>query len=126
MQRKRPLLPFLLSCCLVLAAPLNLLAQFGAPPPPSPPPINQADDPLLKRFIFRGIGPASMGGRIDDFAVVESHPSTYYVAFATGGLWKTINNGTTFEPIFDTYSTHSIGDVAVSQTDPNIIWVGTG
>ncbi|HEX4948725.1 MAG TPA: hypothetical protein VFZ34_18760 [Blastocatellia bacterium] len=81
---------------------------------------------MLKRFVFRGIGPASMMGRIDDFAVVESNPSTYYVAFATGGLWKTINNGTTFEPIFDTYSTHSIGDVAVCQSDPNIVWVGTG
>ena len=126
MQRKRHPLLFLLSYCLVLSAPLSLAAQFGAPPPPSSPPINQSNDPLLKRFVFRGIGPASMGGRIDDFAVVESNPSTYYVAFATGGLWKTINNGTTFEPIFDSYSTHSIGDVAVSQTDPNIIWVGTG
>ena len=81
---------------------------------------------MLKRFVFRGIGPASMMGRIDDFAVVESNPSTYFVAFATGGLWKTINNGTTFEPVFDTYSTHSVGDVAVCQTDPNIVWVGTG
>ncbi|MBS1808271.1 MAG: hypothetical protein JST84_08780 [Acidobacteria bacterium] len=81
---------------------------------------------MLKRFVFRGIGPASMGGRIDDFAVVESTPSTYYVAFATGGLWKTINNGTTFDPVFDSYSTHSIGDVAVCQSDLNIVWVGTG
>lgn len=121
MQRKRQPLLFLLSFCLVLSSPLSLLAQFGAPPP-----VNQSDDPMLKRFVFRGIGPASMGGRIDDLAVVESNPSTYYVAFATGGLWKTINNGTTFEPIFDTYSTHSIGDVAVCQTDPNIVWVGTG
>jgi photosystem II stability/assembly factor-like uncharacterized protein len=127
MQRKWQSLRLLLAFCLAVSAPLNLLAQVpGAPQTPPPPPINQSDDPLLKKFVFRGIGPASMGGRIDDFAVVESNPSTYYVAFATGGLWKTVNNGTTFEPIFDTYSTCSIGDVAVCQSDPNIVWVGTG
>jgi len=47
------------------------------PPPPPPPPINQSSDPLLKSFKWRSIGPASMGGRIDDIAVVESNPSTY-------------------------------------------------
>jgi len=127
MQRIWRPLQFWLAFCLAVSVPLNLLAQFpGAPQTPPPPPINQSDDPLLKKFVFRGIGPASMGGRIDDFAVVESNPSTYYIAFATGGLWKTINNGTTYEPIFDTYSTSSIGDVAVCQSDPNIVWAGTG
>ena len=52
-----------------------------------------------------------MGGRIDDIEAVESNPFVYYVAYATAGLWKTVNNGTTFEPIFDTYSTASVGDV---------------
>ena len=127
MQRKWQPLRFLLTFCLVVSAPLNLLAQVpGAPQTPPPPPINQSDDPMLKQFVFRSIGPASMGGRIDDLAVVESNPSTYYIAFATSGLWKTVNNGTTFEPVFDTYSTSSIGDVAVCQSDPNIVWVGTG
>ncbi len=128
MPRKRPVLHLLLGCCLALSLPFSLYAQFpGAPQtPPPPPPINPSDDPLLRKFVFRGLGPASMGGRIDDFAVVESNPSTYYVAFATGGLWKTSNNGTTFDPVFDTYTTSSIGDVAVCQSDPNIVWVGTG
>jgi photosystem II stability/assembly factor-like uncharacterized protein len=67
-----------------------------------------------------------MGGRIDDIAVVESNPSIFYVGFATNGLWKTTNNGTTFQPIFDTYSSASIGDIAVSQSNPDIVWVGTG
>ncbi len=67
-----------------------------------------------------------MGGRIDDIDAVESNPFIYYVGFATGGLWKTVNNGTTFEPIFDTYPTASIGDLAICQSNPNIIWVGTG
>ncbi len=96
-------------------------------PPPSPlPPVNQSDDPLLRTFRWRNIGPASIGGRIDDFAVVESNPSVYYVGFATGGVFKTVNNGTTFTPIFDTYPTSSIGDIAVAPSDPNIVYVGTG
>src|SRR5260370_17279437 len=80
---------------------------------------------MLKRFVWRGIGPASMGGRIDDIAVVESNAYIYYVGFATGGVWKTTNNGTTFQPIFDTYSTASIGDIAIAPSNPEIICVGT-
>ena len=81
---------------------------------------------MLKRFVLRSIGPASMGGRIDDIAVAEQNPYIIYVAFATNGVWKSTNNGTTFQPIFDTYGTHSIGDIAVAPSDPNIVWVGTG
>ena len=95
-------------------------------PSPTPTPINWSSDPMLKRFVFRSIGPASMGGRIDDIAAVEQNPYTIYVAFATNGVWKSTNNGTTFEPIFDTYGTGSIGDVAIAPSDPNIVWVGTG
>jgi photosystem II stability/assembly factor-like uncharacterized protein len=118
---------FLLVLCLIASNVLTFAQNpFQTQAPPAAPPVNQSDDPLLKKFVFRAIGPASMGGRIDDVAVVESNPFTMYVALATSGLWKTINNGTTWEPIFDTYSTVSIGDVAVCQSDPNIIWVGTG
>jgi hypothetical protein len=95
-------------------------------PSPTPTPINWSTDPMLKRFVFRSIGPASMGGRIDDITAVEQNPYIIYVAFATNGVWKSTNNGTTFQPIFDTYGTHSIGDVAVAPSDPNIVWVGTG
>ncbi len=104
-------------------------AQAAAPAQAAPaarPVINQSDDPLLKAFRFRSIGPASMGGRIDDFAVVESDPSTIYIGFATGGVWKTTNNGTTWTPIFDTYPVCSIGALAVDQRNPDILWVGTG
>src|SRR5438552_2073933 len=93
---------------------------------PTPTPINWSSDPMLKRFVFRGIGPASMGGRIDDIAGVDSNPYIYYVGFATGGVWKTTNNGTTFQPIFDTYSRGSIGDIAIAPSNPDIVWVGTG
>jgi photosystem II stability/assembly factor-like uncharacterized protein len=67
-----------------------------------------------------------MGGRITAVAVVESDPSTWYVATASGGLIKTVNNGTTFEHLFDREATVSIGDVAVAPSDPKTVWVGTG
>ena len=95
-------------------------------PSPTPTPINWSSDPMLKNFVFRGIGPASMGGRLDDIACVESNSYICYVGFATGGVWKTSNNGTTFTPIFDTYSTASIGDIAIAPSNPDIVWVGTG
>jgi photosystem II stability/assembly factor-like uncharacterized protein len=75
---------------------------------------------------FREIGPATPGGRIDDFAVLESNPAVFYVATATGGLLKTVNNGTTFESVFDNEATSSIGDVAIAPNDANLVWVGTG
>src|SRR5213593_2646690 len=78
------------------------------------------------RLRFREIGPATPSGRIDDFAVLESNPAVFYVATATGGLWKTVNNGTTFESVFDDQPTSSIGDVAIAAHDANLVWVGTG
>src|ERR1044071_1153481 len=93
---------------------------------PTPTPVNWSSDPMLKRFVFRSIGPASMGGRIDDIACVESNSYICYIGFATGGVWKTTNNGTTFQPIFESYSTASIGDIAIAPSNPDIVWVGTG
>jgi photosystem II stability/assembly factor-like uncharacterized protein len=101
-------------------------ASATATPSPTPTPINWSADPMLKRFVFRGIGPASMGGRIDDIACVENNSYICYIGFATGGVWKTANNGTTFTPVFDTYSTASIGDIAIAPSNPDIVWVGTG
>jgi photosystem II stability/assembly factor-like uncharacterized protein len=107
----------------------GLFAQGQAAPqpaPPVPPPINATTDPLLKPFIWRSIGPANMGGRIDDIAVVEGNPSIIYLGYATGGIWKTTNNGTTWTPIFDTYPVSSIGDIAIAPSNPDVIYVGTG
>jgi photosystem II stability/assembly factor-like uncharacterized protein len=100
--------------------------QTPVPPLPPPPPVNMSDDPLLRRFVWRSIGPAVMGGRVDTIAVDESNPSTFYVGYATGGIWKTTNNGTTWTPIFDEYPVSSIGDIALAPTNPQIIYVGTG
>jgi len=99
-------------------------AQEAQSPPPRP--VNESDDPLLKRFVWRSIGPAVMGGRVDDIAVDESNPSVIYVGYATGGIWKTSNNGTTWSPIFDEYPVSSIGDIDLAPSNPNIIYVGTG
>src|SRR5438270_9342969 len=88
--------------------------------------INAPQDPLLSTFRFRSIGPASMGGRIDDIAVSETDPNIIYVGYAVGGVFKSENNGTTFEPVFETYGTSSIGDIAIHPTNPNIVYVGTG
>ena len=67
-----------------------------------------------------------MGGRIDDIAVADSDPNIIYLGYAIGGVFKSENNGTTFEPVFDTYTTASIGDIAIHPTNPNIVYVGTG
>ena len=87
---------------------------------------NNFDDILSKKLPWRSIGPAIMGGRIDDFAVVENNPSTIYVGAATGGVWKTTNNGITWSPIFDDQGTGSIGDITIAPSNPNIVWVGSG
>ena len=80
----------------------------------------------VKALSWRCIGPASMGGRIVAIAVYEADPSMWWIATASGGLLKTINNGNTFEHQFDREATVSIGDVAVAQSDSKIVWVGTG
>lgn len=81
---------------------------------------------ILDGLEWRNIGPANMGGRIDDFAVVENNPDIIYVGTASGGVWKTINNGVTWEPIFDEQATSTIGDVTVAPSNPDVVWVGTG
>ena len=103
-----------------------LAEQPQAQEAPAPRPVNESDDPVLKRFVWRSIGPAVMGGRVDDIAVDESNPSTFYVGYATGGIWKTVNNGTTWTPIFDDLPVSSIGDIELAPSNPNIIYVGTG
>ena len=84
----------------------------------------QASD--LAGLRLRGIGPATMSGRFVDMDVVESNPYTMYVASSTGGMYRTTDNGITWAPVFEREAVHSIGDVAIYQPDPNIIWVGTG
>ncbi|MGD9344341.1 MAG: hypothetical protein PVH84_00655 [Candidatus Aminicenantes bacterium] len=81
---------------------------------------------LLDGLEWRCIGPANMGGRIDDFAVLERSPHIMYVGTASGGVWKTTNNGITWKPVFDDQATSTIGDVTVAPSQPDTVWVGTG
>ncbi|HVT58794.1 MAG TPA: glycosyl hydrolase [Thermoanaerobaculia bacterium] len=80
----------------------------------------------FKGLKLRGIGPATISGRIADLAVDPRHWATYYLAVASGGVWKTVNDGTTFEPIFDGEGSYSIGSVAVDPNDSLVVWAGTG
>ena len=75
---------------------------------------------------FRSIGPAITSGRIVDLAVNPSNPSEYYVASANGGVWKTVNAGVTYEPVFEKEGSFSIGCVTIDPTNPNTVWVGSG
>ncbi len=91
-------------------------------------PSNQFEltDQMLNMLSFRSIGPAAYSGRIADLAVNPKNTSEYYVGVASGGLWKTMNHGTTFEPIFDDQPVYSIGCLAMDPNNSNVVWVGTG
>jgi photosystem II stability/assembly factor-like uncharacterized protein len=81
---------------------------------------------VAKAFKFRAVGPTRQSGRFVDFAVPALEPNTIYAATGSGGLWKSANNGISWEPIFDDQPVISIGDIAVAATDPKVVWVGTG
>jgi photosystem II stability/assembly factor-like uncharacterized protein len=106
---------------LILAAVMAVLVTV--PLPARQPTIESID---LAGLRLRNIGPATMSGRVVDMDVVEADPFTMYVASATGGIFRTRDNGITWEPIFEREAAHSVGDIAIFQPNPNIIWVGTG
>lgn len=84
------------------------------------------DASLFEKLEFRSIGPAVMGGRVTDIEGIPGNPGMVYVATASGGLWKTVNGGTTWTPIFDHGSTISIGNIAVDPHNSDVIWLGAG
>jgi photosystem II stability/assembly factor-like uncharacterized protein len=86
----------------------------------------QAGSSIVDAIRFREIGPTAQGGRYVEFAVVESNPRIFYAATATGGLWKTVNNGISFTSIFDNQPDYGIGAVALAQSRPDVVYVGTG
>jgi photosystem II stability/assembly factor-like uncharacterized protein len=84
------------------------------------------DSKLLSGLKWRSIGPAMTSGRIADFAVNPLNYSEWYVAVASGNVWKTENNGTTFKPVFDKYGAYSTGVITMDPNNPNLLWLGTG
>jgi photosystem II stability/assembly factor-like uncharacterized protein len=107
---------FLPLCVLVF---LSALAQPAAQAQPT-------DQALFDAFSWRNIGPANMGGRVVDIEAVDADFARVFLASASGGVWKSVNAGTTWQPIFDEYGSASIGDIAIFQPDPDVVWVGTG
>ena len=87
--------------------------------------ISLEENSIVKNISFRNIGPTVMSGRVTDLAVNPKNPSHFYVAYATGGLWETTNNGNSFNPIFDNQIVITIGDIEVDW-EKDIIYVGTG
>lgn len=103
---------------LILAAALLCAAAPAAAQVP--------DSLILTQFRWRSIGPVNMGGRVVDIEAVESDFRRVFLASASGGVFRSDNAGTTWRPIFDHYPSLSIGDVALFQPNPDIVWVGTG
>jgi photosystem II stability/assembly factor-like uncharacterized protein len=83
-------------------------------------------DSAIASLELRSIGPALMGGRISDIAVDPTRPTHWFVAAGSGGLWKTVNAGITWTPVFDDQPSYSIGALAIDPTTPDVVWVGTG
>src|SRR5690242_7411690 len=132
---------------LILSLSLCVLAQEPVPTPsatatpsaspsssasPSPSPSESATprDPLstptFNGLRFRSIGPAFTSGRVIGFAVDPKNPAKYFVAVASGGVWKTINAGNTWTPVFDNEGSYSIGAIVLDPKNPLVVWVGTG
>jgi photosystem II stability/assembly factor-like uncharacterized protein len=116
---------FLLLCFTLTCAPL--FSQKKDEPKekkPEKPALTKPE--TYNGLSFRSLGPAVTSGRISDFAVNPRNKAEYYVAVAAGGVWKTINAGTTYQPLFDAQGSYSIGCVVLDPTNPNVVWVGSG
>ena len=125
---KRSILKGIMSLVLVIAF---LPAGFGAKKKAKEEKKEVKKDTILNSALvsglkFRSIGPAFTSGRIADFAVNPKNHSEWYVAVASGHIWKTVNNGTTFEPVFDNNGAYSIGCLVMDPEQSNVVWVGTG
>ena len=88
--------------------------------------LQPLDEIKIEGLKWRSIGPSLTSGRISDVAVNPNNPFEYYVASSAGGVWKTINSGIEFTPIFDDEGSYSIGCITIDPNNSNVIWVGTG
>lgn len=110
---------------LILAVhPVRAVAKEKKKPDENKP--ENVDPVHLKGLKWRSIGPAMTSGRIADFAVNPQNHSEWYVAVASGNVWKTVNNGTTFTPVFDQHGSYSMGVITMDPNNHNVLWLGTG
>ena len=102
--------------------PIILLAGHASAQTPV-----KVDSETISGLGARNIGSAAMSGRIAAVAAVQEGPRlTVYVGAASGGVWKSVNGGTTFKPVFDKQPVQSIGAITIDPKNPKVIWVGTG
>src|SRR5437870_1098384 len=142
------LFKFVSACLLSLAAPLIICAQTDRPqatatpsPQASPAASNEPrqgpgedearqrdpmSSPTFNGLRFRSLGPAFTSGRVIGFAVDPNNAAKYFVASASGGVWRTVNNGNTWTPVFDREGSYSIGAIVLDPKNPLTVWVGTG
>ena len=138
-------------CLLLMAAPVIICAQTDRPqaagtpsPQPSPTASNETrspeqgpsedtsrqrdpmSSPTFNGLRFRSLGPAFTSGRVIGFAVDPNNAAKYFVASASGGVWRTVNNGNTWTPVFDREGSYSIGAIVLDPKNPLTVWVGTG
>jgi hypothetical protein len=113
----------ILSAAFIFLSTSIVIAQKKKDEPEAKSKINSS---TLSGLSFRCIGPALTAGRIADIAVNPDNPSEYYLGVASGGVWKTSNHGTTYEPIFDGEGSYSIGCVTIDPSNSSTVWVGTG
>ncbi len=112
---------------LTLATSLTTLAQTPRPAGAQPNAPVKVDSETISGLGARNIGSAQMSGRVAALdAVQEGQRLTVYVGAASGGVWKSVNGGTTFKPVFDKQPVQSIGAVTIDPKNPKVVWVGTG
>lgn len=112
--------------CLVMVLAIIALTSFSQRNSKTSSTASKFESSTFNGLKIRSIGPALTSGRVADIAVNPENPFEYYLAIASGGVWKTTNSGTTYEPIFDGQGSYSIGCVSLAPSNPNVVWVGTG
>ncbi len=100
------------------AVPVTMMAQSGT--------ASTETKDVFENVKFRNLGPAVGGGRVAAVAGIPGNPNVYYIGAGGGGVWKTIDGGLSWKPVFEKQPTASIGAIAVAPSNPNLVWVGTG
>ena len=132
MNQKRTFAAALAVCSIVATLGTGIGARSGLSEPTgqNPAPAASSSDRLtadvLKGLAFRSIGPVIQTGRVQDIAIDPKNPNTWYVAAAFGGLWKTVNRGSTFTPIFDDGGSFNLCCIVIDPKNSNVLWLGTG